>query len=103
MEASLHQELRAGFADQLDGLGRGRVAVRSVHDLEAAESDSRGTRDLADLVGGAHQERHDEPLLRGLDGPPRALASQGWATAVGMGSKLRHLSRSRSYFPVPGF
>src|SRR5262245_12233175 len=34
--------------------------------------------------------------------PPSAVSSHGCATAVGMGSRLRHLASSCSYFPVPG-
>src|SRR5687767_14130453 len=34
--------------------------------------------------------------------PASDVSSQGWATAVGTGSRPRHLASSASYFPVPG-
>src|SRR6185503_12871761 len=42
------------------------------------------------------------PLSPASTAPARAVCSHGWATAVGTGSRPRHLASSASYFPVPG-
>ncbi len=57
------------FADELDRARRRRVAVGNVHDPDVAEIDLRGAGGLRDLIGRTHQDGHDEPLPRRLDGP----------------------------------
>src|SRR5689334_1197842 len=42
------------------------------------------------------------PCRAASTAPDREAASQGCATAVGMGSRAEHLVNSCSYFPVPG-
>src|ERR1044072_5248029 len=42
------------------------------------------------------------PVPAASTAPDNAVASQGCATAVGIGSELAHLSSNSSYFPVPG-
>ena len=103
VQAALHQQLGLALAHQLDGLRRRRVAVRRVDDPRAAEVDAGFACAIsANLRGRADEDRHDQPLLP----PPRSRrpapsASQGCATAVGTGSRLRQRSSSCSYFPVP--
>src|SRR5215510_5792759 len=41
------------------------------------------------------------PACAASTAPDSALSSQGWATAVGIGARPLHRSRSLSYFPVP--
>ena len=41
------------------------------------------------------------PLFAASTAAESAVTSQGWATAVGTGSRLLHLANSCSYFPLP--
>ncbi len=57
VQAALHQELGPAGADQLDGLGRGGMAVRRVHELELPDLEPELLRHVADLVGRPDQDR----------------------------------------------
>ena len=82
-------ELGLARADQLDRLGRGRVAVRHVDDLDAADVDPQLLRDALgssapDRPGSARSFRPRRPRAR----PSSEVSSQGCATAVGTAGML---------------
>ena len=60
-----------------------------------------------DGISGSLAQKHMRSFKKGdlvliyHTAPDKAVASHGYATAVGTGSKLRLRSSSRSYFPVP--
>ena len=85
VQAALHQELGPAGANQLDGLGRGGVAVRRVHELELPDLEPELLRHAADLVGRPDQDRDHQPGSGSLDrAAQRALVA--W---------VRHRARDR--------
>ena len=76
VQAALHQELGPAGANQLDGLGRGGVAVRRVDELVAAQISSPNCcGHVADLGRRPDQDRDDQPWQR-QPRPRRAASSR---------------------------
>jgi hypothetical protein len=67
VEAALHQRLRLSLRDELYGLGGGRVAVRGLDELGAAEIELELIGNRGDLLLGADENRPDQPELRSLE------------------------------------
>src|SRR5947209_4443896 len=53
------------------------------------------------LVAGPTRTGSIRPFAPASSAPARAVFSQGWTTAVGTGGSALHISRRRSYLPVP--
>ena len=78
MQAALHQQLALGLANQLDSLRRGRIAVRHVDDLEAADVQVVLARHGRDLCRRSDKDRNDDARFGRLDG----AAQRGLVTGV---------------------
>ena len=109
VQAALHQQLGLAGADQLDGLGRGGVAVRHVDELELPDVEPELLRHAADLVGRPDQDRDHQPGSGRLDGAAqRALVAgvrhraRDRRDAVGTVQQPADSCRAAGRWPWPG-
>src|SRR5205085_6924321 len=81
-------------------MSRRRLAMRNVHDLQAAEIYPRRTGDSLYLGGGTNENGDDEPCLRSLDraGQSRCFAREGHCGRNG----LQTLAPFEQPFVLPG-
>jgi len=63
VQAALHQKLAAALTDQLDALGRRRIAMRRIDNLIAADVEIIFMRDRGDLVLWPDEDRDDHARL----------------------------------------
>jgi hypothetical protein len=82
-------------------LGRGGHGHRAHRQSVRTKGDAVLIRDCLDGPSRPHEERRNEPGGGSLDGARESGGLARCATAVGIGSRPRHRSRSCSYFPVP--
>ena len=102
VQAALHQQLGLAETNELHRLGRRGVAVRRVDDAGLPDVDPAFVSPpRAILAAGPTRIGMISPFAPASSAPASAVASQGCATAVGIGSRLRQRSSSCSYFPVP--
>ena len=101
VQAALHQQLGLALTNQFHRLCRRGMAVRRVDNPESPRGRSRSSSRSPGSCRRPDENRRDEPFSPASIAPASAVSSQGWATAVGTGSRLRHLASSASYFPVP--
>ena len=86
VQAALHQQLGLAGANQLDGLGRGGMAVRHVHELELPDVEPELLRPRSRILcGRPDQDRDHQPGRGRLDGAAQRALVAGCATAHAIG------------------
>ena len=90
------------LVDQLDGFGRGGLAVGGIDDLEFADIELVLARDGGDLGGRPDEDRDDDPGLGGLDrAAKRRLVARMHDDRRCAAATFLALAIRRSYFDPP--
>jgi hypothetical protein len=101
VQAALHQQVGLALAKQLHRLGSRVMTVKRDDDPRAREIDAGFFAVSSIFATGPTSIGVMSPSSAASSAPASAVSSQGWATAVEIGSRPRHLATSCSYFPVP--